>query len=212
MKTTITSILLLTAAAGTLASPAARRGNFKRQDQFAGQCILDTVDNNPSDADLQAAIKQWTNDVLTVNDFLNNAASFIDQPDQLLKEATTALFQANDEPCQLKTLAANIDFKDLTSGPVLCAINDLKRVFDDQVLRNLQIIVDNPSDVDAINTAVEKVNLARCCDVLPSLDLLWTGTETDGGFFGLDGILGQPPRPDACLNGSIQCNPICVGL
>lgn len=141
------------------------------------QCIVDTV-MNPSQTDVENSINQWNDDVNTVNDFLNNAANVISQndPDALVSAAQTALASAQDEPCQLMTLASQPDFSD---GPNAfeCAVMDLMNVFEVHVLSNLNAIIANPTDTTGVQSAVDDINEFRCCNVLGDASTCFDGQK-----------------------------------
>ena len=124
-------------------------------------CIVQTV-MNPSTDDVRNSINQWNVDVTTVNGFLNNADALIAQndPDALVSAAQIALTNAQDEPCQLMTLASQPDF---STGPAAftCAVTDLMNVFGPHVLDNLNTIIANPTDTTAVQDAVNDINAFR---------------------------------------------------
>lgn len=201
MKTTASSILLLAAAAGIFASPTARNANYKRQTG----CILPTI--SPVDGFGAAlSIGQWNKDVNAVNNFLDNASAFIGNARQLSEQASAALTAASDEPCQLGTLSSNpaLDFSSTSFGPG-CAVANLNQVFSG-VLSNLQDIINDPGNEDGANTAVNSINLIRCCGVLPDLDILWKATLDAAGQSSSDSIPSSPARPAACA--SISCDTV----
>ena len=195
MKSVIAASTLLGISALSSASPVKRQNT----------CIVQTV-INPSTDDVAASINQWNNDVITVNAFLNNADSLIaaNDPDALTSAAMTALNNAQDEPCQLMTLASQPDF---STGPpaFTCAVQDLMNVFGTHVLDNLMTIIANPADTDSVQMAVDDINAFRCCNVLPDAEILWLDSAADNGIADQVPIAAQ--RENACAN--IQCTPFC---
>ena len=135
-------------------------------------------------------------DVVNVNNFLNQAGSL--SGSFLHDAAVTAKSFASDEPCQLGTM---VNFNDQIGGfssGFICAIDDLKAIFEVHVLDNLQTIIDNPDDTAKVQAAVDDINHTRCCSVLPDAGLLWFDVQTSG-----TGLPTDAPRPDACA--SIDC-------
>ena len=200
MKTFISTAVVLALTTIASASPIVQ----KRQ----SSCIVQTV-MNPDTDQVAASINQWNTDVNTVNNFLNGAAALIAGNDSnaLVSATQTALTNAQDEPCQLMTLASQPDF---SSGPAAftCAVQDLMNVFEVHVLDNLMNIIANPGDDTSVQSAVDDINAFRCCNVLPDADILWLDSADDNG------ISNQVPisagRPNACSN--IICTPFCKTL
>jgi len=86
-----------------LATSAIARPDNKLRTRQSDTCIVDTTSTgNPSD--IQASINQWNNDVNAVNSFLNTALSL--DSGSLGSAASSALLNAQDEPCQLATLSS----------------------------------------------------------------------------------------------------------
>jgi hypothetical protein len=202
MRTSTSSTAVLALAAIASAAPHTKRQNT---------CIVQTV-MNPNTDQVAASINQWNTDVNTVNTvntFLNNAPNLIaaNDPDALASATMTALTNAQDEPCQLMTLASQSDF---SNGPAAftCAVQDLMNVFQQHVLDNLMNIIANPGDTTSVQSAVDDINGFRCCNVLPDASILWLDSADDNG------ISNQVPiaaaREDACS--SISCTPFCDTL
>ena len=189
---------ILAFAASVTSSPL-----FRRQ----GTCIVNTV-SNPSSTDIVNAINQWAIDVSAVNDYLNTVGSITD-PNDLLIKTQAVLMNAQDEPCQFKTLKNNPD----ASGPGVqpkfaCAVGDLDSVFQLHVLDNLNAIIADPSNTDTVANAVADINIKRCCNVLPDVDTLFLNSAVDFGV--ADQVPLSVPREDACAD--IDCVPACDGL
>ena len=195
MRSTHAASALLVLSALTSASPVKRQNT----------CIVQTV-MNPSTEDVRSSITQWNTDVITVNNFLNNADSLIaaNDPDALVSAAMTALNNAQDEPCQLMTLASQPDF---STGPAAftCSVQDLMNVFGTHVLDNLMTIIATPDDTDSVQMAVDDINAFRCCNVLPDAEILWLDSAADNGI--ADQVPISAQRENACS--SIGCTPFC---
>ncbi len=125
---------------------------------------------NPQTQDAQASITQWTQDVNTVNSFLNTVSGIIGDSATLGSAAQTALNSATDEPCQLMTLSSAPDLMDVPA--FTCAVQDLMEVFDTHVLMPLTKILVNPSETTTAQAAVDEINFFRCCNVLPDVSEL----------------------------------------
>jgi hypothetical protein len=118
---------------------------------------------------VRASITQWDIDVKTVNKFLNAAPGLIGNTDALLSQTKMALTNAQDEPCQLMTLASQ---KGIIGVPAFdCAVQDLMNVFEVHVLDNLNQIISTPDDTRLVQAAIDDVNAFRCCNVLPDVSL-----------------------------------------
>ncbi|KAF2115632.1 hypothetical protein BDV96DRAFT_574219 [Lophiotrema nucula] len=177
MKTTalITSITLLSTALG---APAKRA--------------------TPSADQVSDAIQSWFNDVTNVNNFLNTAPTLSADNEKTAAEA--ALVAGNDEPNELMILAG--------LGPALGtdgqqAVTLLMETFIN-VPMSLQNIIANPQDGSSqfVQTQLQQINNARCCNVLPALDKLWPAAAAAVGIANPEPTV---PRPDACTNGQTVC-------
>ena len=174
----------------------------------------------PGTPDVQAAINDWNNDVVTVNDFLNGVSDLLSDLPTLAAHAQNIVDNfAKDEPNQLKTLhnwfigpntpdvptaAFNCAFDDLATGQVL---DGETFNFDTLVIKQFTdfIIPDaQAGKADFVLSQVGEVNSYRCCNVLPDLDILWRDAAISAGFTDAD-VPFSPPRPDACA--SIDCSP-----
>lgn len=173
-------------------------------------CIVNTVTSPISDAQVQASILQWNNDVNNVNNFLNDvAAGTIGAfaAEELSLATMDALTAASDEPCQLMTLdnfgmQAGLE----TSGSAYsCAVDDLNTVFKLHVLDNLQSIINDPGNATLVTSAVQDVNNFRCCNVLPDASILWLAAADSAGVSG--SVTTQAPVENACS--SITCTLSC---
>ena len=193
-----TTAAMLGLAAMAAASPLSRAA--KRQTG----CIVQTV-TNPSQTDVENSINQWNDDVVTVNNFLNNAGTLIGgNSSALVAAAQVALTSATDEPCQLMTLASQPDFAD---GPAAftCAVQDLMNVFQTHVLDNLNTIIADPSDTSSVQAAVQDINNFRCCNVLGDASILWQDSAEDNGIADVVNVVA--PFENACS--SIGCTNAC---
>ncbi|KAI4841846.1 hypothetical protein E4T44_07651 [Aureobasidium sp. EXF-8845] len=193
-----TATKVLTFAA--IITSVAARSTTKYRRQAADVCMVDSVTNNPSQADAKAAIDQWNIDVNTVNAFLNQASGLTHGMEIQNATMQTLLF-AQDEPCQLKTLISNSDFVGGGTDAFNCAAMDLMTVFDTHVLQNLRSIIMMPTDGDVINHAINDINTFRCCNVLPDAKILWLDSATDNGI--ANEVNTTPGLEDACA--SINC-------
>lgn len=198
------SVLALSASA--VAAPS----RFTRRQ--TGTCILNSV-NNPDQAQTEASINQWFSDVTVVNTFLNNAHTFT-LGANVQSNAETTLLSAQDEPCQLTTLSSidGIGATD-TSTQFGCAVQDLMNVFGPHVIDNLNDIINNPNDAAIIHTAVDDINIFRCCNVLPDVDILWQDSADDEGISNLVPI--SAPREVACAGitcANVATASICKSL
>ncbi|KAF1356175.1 hypothetical protein BDV97DRAFT_341190 [Delphinella strobiligena] len=175
------------------ASAAAAPSRFTRRQ--TGTCLLNSV-NNPSQTQTEASINQWFSDVTTVNTFLNDAATFTLGAD-IQGQAETTLLSAQDEPCQLTTLSSidGIGATD-TSTQFGCAVQDLMNVFGPHVIDNLNDIINDPNDATVVHTAVDDINIFRCCNVLPDVDIIWQDSADDEGISNL--VPTTAPREVAC--------------
>jgi hypothetical protein len=191
------------AASLVLVSVVAASPLQARQDNT---CIANTA-TNPMSSDIQNSIVQWNADVVAVNGFLDSALGLDSQ--DLGLQASVALLNAQDEPCQLQTLANDGALDGFgTVAAFACAVSDLEAVFGDHVITNLKTIIKDPTDTDAVQAAVQDVNFFRCCNVLPDADILWTDAAEEDGIFGQ--VPTTAPRPNACLlidcSAVTQCN------
>lgn len=146
---------------------------------------------DPSTQAVEDAINTWNVDVDGVNDFLNNAPSLTGEA--LQQAAQIALELASNEPTQLGVLASITDFSNdqQYEGAVL----NLQEIFGN-VPSSLQNIVNNPNDAQSVATQLQQINGARCCNVLPDLDILWQDAADD---YGISNIVNTAvPRPNAC--------------
>lgn len=197
MRSTSAAVGLLALTAFSFAVPTKRQS----------ACIVQTV-MDPSVKQVRASIKQWNMDVDTVNTFLDDASDLIsaNKPEALVSAAKFALQSAQDEPCQLMTLASN---PDLTGIPAFkCAVQDLMDVFMPGVLEQLNIIIDNPGEVAVVKTAVDEINSVRCCNVLPDASILWLDNADDKGIS--NQVRVSAKRENACAN--FKCKSRCEAL
>ena len=195
-----TTIFTLALAAST---PAFARSLINRQ---TAPCMLDTV-LNPDVSQISNSITQWNADVNAVNSFLNTALSL--PTGSLAAAAQNALNMAQDEPCQLKTLASVTDVQGVPAFD--CAVTDLGNIFQTRVLDNLQTIISFPTDTTKVHNAVNDINLIRCCNVLPDASILWTDTAEDSGIG--NHVQTTANREDACA--TVDCSgqtPVCASL
>ena len=195
MKTSTAAVALAIAGFAS-ATPV----HQKRQNS----CIVQTV-INPSTQQVEDSINQWNTDVNTVNAFLNAAPGLIaaNNPDALASQAQTAFGNAQDEPCQLMTLASQ---PGIGTDAFECAVTDLMNVFMDHVLVPLMDIIANPGDTATVQSAVDEINGFRCCNVLPDADILWTDSALNSGIGGQ--VTETAAREDACS--SIICTDQCT--
>jgi hypothetical protein len=196
-----TSAAVLGLAAAASAHPSSRLG--RRQDT----CIVDTVTGTNDPNVVAASINQWFQDVITVNNFLNTAASITD-PTELQSAAQAALVNAQDEPCQLATLTSTSDLGSDVTPAFQCAGQDLMRVFGDHVITNLNNIIADPSNTELVTDAIQDINDFRCCNVLSDASILWLDNAADNGLVGT--VPTQAPPEDACS--SIGCTQSCTAL
>ncbi|ORY57781.1 uncharacterized protein BCR38DRAFT_413695 [Pseudomassariella vexata] len=143
----------------------------------------------PSADQAADAIRDWLQDVNTVNTFLVNAGHNSADPAAQAQEVITF---ANNEPKDLMVLAGICGATDEYTD----AVNDLMAIFG-QVLVNLQSIIDG----NDLQTAVNNINQVRCCNVLPDLDAIWLEAAEQEGIVGE--VQTTVPRPAAC--GTITC-------
>jgi hypothetical protein len=213
-----TKAMLLGMAVAATARP--QRTHAKRD-----TCMLNTV-SSTSPSDIEASINQWNLDVTNVNNFLNDVASGVVTGGSTLQQRAMEAFNfAQDEPCQLQTLANIVSasqgelvssarlaavksqclMKEQNTIAYQCAIGDLQNVFGTHVLTNLQNIISNPNSTAVVSAAVSDINVFRCCNVLPDASILWL----DSAVFA--GISNEVPtcagRPNACS--SISCQESC---
>ena len=167
-------------------------------------CIVQTV-NDPSSDQIKASIDQWNRDVVAVNSFLNAAPGLLDDPTSLGTQASAALTNAQDEPCQLQTLSS---VPGVGVPAFTCAVNDLTQGFGTNVLNQLQTIVNNQGDTASVQSAVGTINQFRCCNVLGDASILWLDTATDAGI--ADQVNTVAPQEDAC--NAISCTNMCGAM
>lgn len=190
MKAIISSILLLVAAAVLVHA----------QNPF---CQGNNTD--PTYFDLGAAIIQWNQDVINVNQYLDNRdnwihSSQIEQTIATIAARNTAL----DEPCLLE-LISNSPFdrpSDVYANST-CAVNTLKTHFPDVI----QDLNDFLSGTGTIFSAIADVSAVRCCYVLPALDILWSSTISLASLTG-QGIPSSAPRPGSLSCDFYKCQPL----
>ncbi|KAJ3152472.1 hypothetical protein HDU89_001159 [Geranomyces variabilis] len=179
-----TSILLLTAAS---AAPVADPRALAKRWGCHGP--------SPNTWDVQNAINTWNTDVNVVNSFLNSAPS---DPDALYWAAQTALTAAENENGALAVLAAICDIQlpdgsDGYSRAVSAIQTSLPRV-----VAKLQDVVNSPADPNCVK-AVASTDL--CCQVLPSVDILFCQAAANYGI--KDHVPAFVARPNACAN--VRC-------
>ena len=120
-----------------------------------------------------------------------------------MSAAQVAFTNAQDEPYQLMTLASHPDFDSIPAFS--CAVQDPMNVFGPHVLDNLMTIINDPSDTDFVQTAVDDINAFRCCNVLPDAEILWLDSADASGIS--DQVPTTAQRENACS--SIPCTPLC---
>lgn len=161
---------------------------------FLGATIASPVATPPTHDQVLNAIKAWRSDVVAVNGFLNNAPK--QTGDVLKKNAQSTLNTANDEPNELEILA-----KVPGLDPVaMTAITTLKSIFGN-VPGGLKNIIASPNDHSKVATQLQVINGARCCSVLPSLDILWKSAAKAANVQ----VDTSVPRANACTNGATIC-------
>ncbi|KAH0831792.1 hypothetical protein AYO21_06315 [Fonsecaea monophora] len=189
MKSFVTASLLALVGASAAASSNLR---FAKRNNPDNSCGAD-----PGSSAIANAINQWNSDVVTVNGFLEQAASL--DPTTLMADLANALTAAQNEPNQLNVLACE---SDVSSGtPAQNAANDLFNGFEKNVLVPLGNIMANAGDSNNVATQLQTINQFRCCHVLPDLDALWSSTAEDEGVANIAPI--SAPRPSTCA--SISC-------
>ncbi|KIX94664.1 uncharacterized protein Z520_09710 [Fonsecaea multimorphosa CBS 102226] len=188
MKSFVAASLLALVGAAAAAPSTLRFAKRENPDNSCGP--------DPGSAAIANAINQWNSDVVTVNSFLDEAASL--DTSTLLVDLETALTAAQDEPNQLNVLACE---SDVAGTPAQTAANDLFNGFENNVLVPLGNIIANPSDANNVAMQLQTINQFRCCHVLPDLDVLWSGTAEDEGVANIVPITA--PRPNTCA--SISC-------
>lgn len=203
------SISIIALAAGAIASPnvatISKRG-------------LATV-AVPVQSDVQAAIHDWNNDVVTVNNFLNTVHDQLSDLSTLATNAQNIVDNfAKDEPNQLQTLANWFNQSaqpDVPTDAFNCAFDDLAtgQVLNGETFNFATLVIKQFTDfiipdaqagnADFVTAQVDEVNSYRCCNVLPDLDILWKDAAISAGFAEAD-VPFSPARPDACP--SIDCS------
>ena len=170
------------------------------------QCILNTV-LNPNTTAIQLSIGSWNTDVFNVNNFLNQAANpatgLLNNPTDLAAQATSALANAMDEPCQLMTLGSISTLQDVPA--FTCAVKDLMNVFMIHVINNLQNIIKTPTDTAAVTSAIDDINSFRCCNVLGDASILWLDAAEEAGI--ANQVTTTAPFENACAQ--ITCTNVC---
>ncbi|CAM6120584.1 unnamed protein product [Calypogeia fissa] len=142
----------------------------------------------PTQAQVQASIDQWNQDVLEVNNFLNVAATLADPTGAAANTEQTSL----NEPVQLGILGSVVGLSTDAQNAVML----LMEVFGN-VPTDLQSIVTDPS-ASNVQTQLNSINNVRCLNVLPALDILWPAAAV---AVGID-VANVPAvaRPNACAN------------
>jgi len=181
------SILALVGASA--AAPSSLR--FAKRDSPNG------CGGDPGQTGVANAINQWNSDVVTVNNFLDVAASL--DSTSLLTQIEGVLNAAQDEPTQLQILACESDVSAVSAAQA--AADDLFAGFGNNVLTPLGNIVANVGDSDVVQSNLATINQFRCCHVLPDLDALWSFTAEDEGVANMAPI--SAPRPGTCA--AISC-------
>ena len=69
-------------------------------------------------------------------------------------------------------------------------------------------IIANPTDTNSVNTAVNNINMFRCCNVLGDASILWLDAATTNGIS--DEVTTVAPFEDAC--NKISCTNFCGRL
>lgn len=177
-----------------------------RQRRQNDDCIVQTV-TNPNTTQVQARILQWNNDVDNVNNSLNQATALIsaNNPGNLMAAAEAALHTAQDEPCQLMTLNS---IPGVGTQAFQCAVSDLMGIFTSQVLDNLMTIINDPSNTNSVQSAVNDINNARCCNDLPDAGIIWQDAADNDGIS--HQVNTDPQRENACS--TITCTDHCTTL
>lgn len=135
---------------------------------------------------VQAAVAQWTNDVATVNNFLNLIA-FSGQP---ATDAANLLPTVLDEPNQLSALNGLLTPGDANGGNAFTVLsNNFPTVV--AAVTNIQNSGNQP-DVVKANVAV--INAIRCGVVLKNIGTLFEASLLDNGATGFN----FPPGPNVC--------------
>ena len=147
------------------------------------------VARDPTQDQVQTAIDTWHTDVVNVNSFLDSATSL--SPTDLQSAAQTTLGFANDEPVELGVLDSITGLPD----NAVSAVQALQETFGN-VPSGLQGIINDPSNPSDVSTQLEQINNARCCNVLPALDILWQAAADEEGINNL--VDTSVPRPNAC--------------
>lgn len=161
------------------------KGSLVAGSMFAALLVLAVpILAQPSEGDVFNSINQWIQDVDSVNNFLNTAASL---PDPTAFAAATKQIALN-EPVQLGILSSVPGLSNQANQAVLL----LEEVFGN-VPTDLQNIVDDPAPSN-VQEQILLINNARCLNVLPALDILWPAAAAAVG------APVPPPvnRPAAC--------------
>jgi hypothetical protein len=143
----------------------------------------------PSSSLVLTALQNWNNDVNTVNYFVDSASGL--SGNALQSAATTALFAASNEPIDLSILNCIA----IVASNEASQIMDLMTVFG-RVITGLQTIITDPNNADSVNSALESINLTRCCNVLPDLSVLWPDAANQEGIS--DQVNTAVPIPAVC--------------
>jgi len=154
---------------------------------------------DPGQVGVVDAINSWNNDVTTVNDFLDLAATSNNDPSTIAAHIGNVINSASDEPNQLQVLACESDL--IPGSAAQNAVDDLFTNFQSLVLVPLGNIMADPNDSDSVASNLATINLFRCCSVLPDLDALWEFDADDEGVSNQVPI--SAPRPGTCA--SISC-------
>lgn len=148
----------------------------------------------PSAQGVFDAINAWNSDVVTVNNFLNMALGLT--PIGILTTIESVLNAAEDEPTRLQTLACVTGVSPGTRAQA--AADDLFAGFDNNVIVPLGNILSSPGDAANVQTNLDTINIFRCCNVLPDLDVLWSFTAAATGISSFVPLTA--PRPNQCAN------------
>ena len=148
----------------------------------------------PSSSLVLTALQNWNNDVNTVNNFVDTAHGL--SGNALQSAANTALFAANNEPDDLSILNCIA----IVASNDAAQIMDLMNVFG-RVITGLQTIITDPNDTNSVSSALDSINLTRCCNVLPDLSVLWPDAANQEAIS--DQVNTAVPIPAVCS--SITC-------
>lgn len=166
-------------------------------------CALNTT-SGTNQQQIAAAIDDWRSDVVFVNNFLETAGNLTDF-NQIRHNAENVYAKAFDEPCQFQTLQnAVVSGGKGNDTQYLCAKNNLAGIFGSGVLEKLIDIIEDPT---VLNARAADINFARCCRVLPDVNILFA--KANGIFNGTE---PQPkatdaPKPSTCDNVDCSTDP-----